>query len=125
MSSLSNRKPVPGQRVLVSVAEPWDFESEAGPNRLEARVVSVEPRDGRNACWVLEGDVLLEIGGVSGRSLVMRPRHREQSLDALLDGEKVRVNLGLLSEDEHWASPLSEAKFIIVGSAELAPAMEE
>lgn len=124
MSSLLNRKPVPGQRVLVWVAEPWDFESEAGPNRLEATVVSAELGERRNAGWVLEADVLLEIGGVSGRSLVMRARHREQSLDALFDGEKVRVNVGLLPDGKNCAGRLLEPKLIVVGSAELFPMME-
>lgn len=122
MPNLSSRSPLPDQRVLVSVAEPWDFESEAGPNRFEARFVADETTPGSGAGWVIEVPAHMKAGGVTGRFLVMRPRYQKEPLEALLAGEKVHVNLGLIPEGGDWGSRLSEAIFVIAGTATLSAA---
>ena len=126
MSSLSSRSSSPAQRVLISVAEPWDFESADGTNRLEARLVPGKPRAETSAGWVLEMEENLRAGGVAGRFLVMQPRHQEEPLEGLFAGKKVHVNLGLIPDGgEDWRTKLSDAVLVIVGTATLAGPVEE
>ncbi len=50
MSNLINR--IVGRRISASIGEPWDFESEAGQNRLEGTVIAIS-ESGEYAQWCL------------------------------------------------------------------------
>jgi hypothetical protein len=108
------------KEVVVSVAEPWDFESEAGPNVLRARLVDRTADADGNPAWVVRVDRELQVGERRGRYLVMYARHGEEPLGGLDEGGKVHVNLALIpTADGDWRKHLADAVLAVVGTAQL------
>lgn len=107
------------KEILVTVAEPWDFESEAGPNLLRVWLIGQPLELGGTSARVVRVEREMRVGDRRGHYLVMRARHREEPLDGLVAGRKVPVNLGLIPGEGEWKERLGEATLVIVGTAKL------
>ena len=95
------REPVLGQKIHVGVGEPWDFESPAGPNALEARYVTRVTLPNSLEAWIMESDSVLKApSGAVGRLLVMSARHVGGDLHSLLMGRDLHVNLSVVPEGQ-------------------------
>lgn len=81
-----------GRAIRASIGEPWDFESSAGANKLDGRIVAVA-RLGRGSA-VLREVSPFSLEAVSISRVVARARYvGEDAATLLARGERVPVNL--------------------------------
>ncbi|GHT79673.1 hypothetical protein AGMMS50262_23640 [Bacteroidia bacterium] len=103
------------EKYFISVAEPWDFESPDGQNKVRGSIVSVKS----NQCLVFKSNYDLKFGDVTGDILVLFPRHYGIDFSDLGD-KRLAFNGGLLLKK--YNENLSEkeleenSKFVIIGS---------
>lgn len=67
-----------GLRVLVSISEPWEFQSEVGTGSFEGRIQAI--RSERTVRLVVELTRPLTFGGVTLNDLVATARYVEESV---------------------------------------------
>lgn len=117
------------KNVEVSIGEPWNFESSAGQNRLEATVLSVEiGKSNGNGEEDPEQSVLLEVTpfesetGETVTQLVARARYTDdvaEFVKKLADGEAVSSNLSYSEQVKREDMPEGVSPFLI-GSIRLS-----
>lgn len=117
------------KNVEVSIGEPWNFESSAGQNRLEATVLSVEiGKSNGNGKEDPEQSVLLEVTpfesetGETVTQLVARARYTDdvaEFVKKLADGEAVSSNLSYSEQVKREDMPEGVSPFLI-GSIRLS-----
>lgn len=110
-----------GRAIEVTVGEPWDFESTAGPNRLEGEILSAKiAPEGQS--------VLLKVSpfrtetGQEASVLEASARYQEDIGDLvrrLADGERVPATLDYSAEVSKESMPEGVEAFLI-GSVSLA-----
>lgn len=110
-----------GRAIEVSVGEPWDFESTAGPNRLEGEILSAKiAPEGQSV--ILKVNPFRTETGQEASVLQARARYQED-LDALVrklaDGKKVPATLDYSAEISKESMPEGVEAFLI-GSVSLA-----
>lgn len=113
-------EPLIGRKVSVSVGEPWDFESSAGPNRLEGEVFSVDTSPGSQSVSVRVNPFETETGEkVTVLTASARYTEDVESFVRLLaDGESVSSNLDYSDQVSRERMPEGSHPFLI-GSVRL------
>ena len=82
-----------GRSVSASIAEPWDFESDAGPNRLDGRVMAVSGAgDSVQWCLCAVSEFRKDRNPVTMVGIVDRYAAQDALLQRLARGEKVGAN---------------------------------
>jgi hypothetical protein len=82
-----------GRPLIASIGEPWDFESSAGTNRLEGRVVAVSgPADSVSWCMCVVSEFRTDGNPVTTVGIVRRYVESEPLLQRLRRGERVGAN---------------------------------
>lgn len=103
------------EKYIISVAEPWDFESPDGQNIISGKIISVKS----NQCLIFRSNYNLKFGDVTGDILILFPRHYGFDFSDLED-KRLAFNGGLLLKE--YNENLSEkkleenSKFVIIGS---------
>lgn len=91
------RKSLVGKKVAVSVGEPWNFVSEAGPGTLEGRIVALsEPGTDKDDQWIeLRVTPFLSEEGRKVNRVVAHARYYDESgiVEQLAAGERAPANL--------------------------------
>lgn len=103
------------EKYLISVGEPWDFESQEGQNIIRGSLLSIKS----NQCLVFRSNYHLKFGETEGDVLILTPRHAGNDFSDL-PNELVVINGSLLKIE--YDTELSErellenAKLEIIGS---------
>lgn len=85
-----------GQKIVLSVGEPWDFASPNGSNLIEARVVSFdEERPVKRMVAEAELEVVIP-RKARGTRLIIEARHREGDLSDIALGKRVIVGVAIV-----------------------------
>jgi hypothetical protein len=102
----------------IDIAEPWDFESDAGQNLTRGRLVDIgKARGSDETFWVVRATHDVNARGMSGRTLVLRARHAEAALSQAWAREGIPVSVGLIAkEDEGREDSVATAVLALVGS---------
>jgi hypothetical protein len=110
-----------GRAVEVSVGEPWDFESPAGPNRLEGEILEAKiAPEGQTV--ILKVNPFRTETGQEASVLAASARYQEDLADLvrrLADGERVPATLDYSAEVSRESMPEGVEAFLI-GSVSLA-----
>jgi hypothetical protein len=110
-----------GRTIEVSVGEPWDFETPAGPNRLEGEILSAKiTPEGQTV--ILKVNPFRTETGQEASVLEARARYSEDVGDLmrrLADGERVPATLDYSAEVSQKSMPEGVETFLI-GSVSLA-----
>ncbi len=104
------------KKYYISVGEPWNFDSPDGQNIINGVIVKILSA----WCLLFKADYILDFNGVSGRVLVLYPRHADSNFDDLQkDKEYLAVNGNLLTEEynEYMSEDYlkEKSKFVIIG----------
>jgi hypothetical protein len=103
------------EKFSISVAEPWDFQSQDGQNKIKGKILSIKS----NQCLIFRSNYDLIFGDIRGDILVLFPRHYGVDFSDLED-KRLAFNGGLLLKE--YNENLSEkeleenSKFVIIGS---------
>jgi hypothetical protein len=128
MSNRIDNREIIGRSFIASIGEPWDFESDAGENRLDGRVMAIS-NDDEHVQWCLCKVSPFSRNGhsVNTVGIVRRYASDDRIIDTLLQNGKVGANLIY----DETGSNLSEGKLrdalasgrgcaFLVGTVELA-----
>lgn len=102
------------EKYVISVGEPWDFESLDGQNIVRGGVLSLKS----NQCLIFKASHNLKFDDVESDILILTPRYQDNDFSDLLN-ESIVVNGSLLFKDYGalGEKELQEnAKFVIIGS---------
>lgn len=113
--------------VEISVGAPWDFESEAGPNRLEGTILSIEidvpdSPAGNGQSVNLEVTSFASKAGKTVTHIRATARYtedRESFIEKLANGARVPANLSYSEQAPEEQMPEGSSPFLI-GSLSLA-----
>lgn len=103
------------EKYVVTVAEPWDFESPDGKNIIGGVVLSIV----NSHLLVFKSNYILNFGGVSGDVLILSPRFNGGNFDNIRT-EEIDVNGGLFLDD--YSNGVEESKlkenckFVLIGT---------
>ena len=104
-----------GRAVEVSVGEPWDFDSGAGPNRLEGEILSAKISPEEQSV-VLKVNPFRTETGQDASVLEAKARYREDLADLvrkLADGERVSATLDYSAQVSKESMPEGVEAFLI------------
>lgn len=100
---------------VITIAEPWNFESPDGKNIIKGKILSII----NNHLLIFKANYLLNFDGVSGDILILSPRSKEGNFDNI-ETKEVDVNGGLFLDnfnDEMDAVILKDnCKFVLIGT---------
>lgn len=105
---------IPG-KCIISVAEPWNFESQDGENVIRGSILSIK----NNKCLVFKSNYDLYFGEIKGNILILTPRY--EGIDfSNLDNERLVFNgsilLGEYNNQLTESELFGKSKLVIVGS---------
>lgn len=118
-----------GQKAVISVGSPWNFESTAGQNRLEGQIVSVENAkedSGVKQSVTLEVTPFVAETGKPIARLKAGARYVEDQdnfVKQIAEGHKVPANLSYADQVTKEQMPEGSLPFLI-GSVCLSPAAD-
>lgn len=116
-----------GRQISASIGEPWDFESDAGPNRLEGKVTAVScAADSIQWCLCTVLEFRKDGNSVTTVGIVDRYAEQDALPERLARGERVIANFvydakGRGLTPEYLRSALADKLGLafLVGSAQL------
>ncbi len=107
---MSNKK-----TYVITIAEPWDFESPDGKNIIRGIILSII----NSYLIVFKANYLLDFDGIGGDILILSPRLKDGNFENIATKE-IDVNGGLFlgDYDENFGeSKLKEnSKFVLIGT---------
>jgi hypothetical protein len=102
-------------KYIISVAEPWDFESLDGQNVIKGRILNMKS----NQYLVFKSNHSIQFGEIEGDILILTPRHYGYDFFDFKD-EIIAFNGSILLReyDEQLSENalLENTKFVIIGS---------
>lgn len=98
-----------GKKIVLSVGEPWDFESPDGTNLIEAEVVAF---DGMGLVAEADHEVFVPDKRLRGTRLVMKTRYYGSRLSDLALAKNVMVGVAVVPSGKSDKA----AKYALIGS---------
>ena len=103
------------EKFVISVGEPWNFESIDGQNIIKGSVIEIL----NDKCLIFKANNCLEFNQAIGNVLILSPRSKDENFNNL-SNKSVTINGGLLLLDYNKDLLESElknnSKFVIIGS---------
>ncbi|WP_026714016.1 hypothetical protein [Flavobacterium daejeonense] len=100
---------------IITIAEPWDFESPDGKNIIRGTILSIID----SVFLIFKTNYILNFGGISGDILILSPRFKDDNFNNVTS-KKISVNGGLFLND--YNTGLEErklkdnSKFVLIGT---------
>lgn len=105
------------RKYLISVGEPWDFNSPDGQNIINGVIFKILS----DTCLIFKANYTLNLKEVSGKLLILYPRYAESNFSNLQNGDGyVPINGNILLKE--YNESMNEdflkdnSKFVIIGS---------
>jgi len=100
---------------IISVSEPWDFESPDGQNIIKGKLNIISEKSA-----IFKANYEIELEQIKSNILIIRPRYENESFKQLKKDNILPINAGILNsndiKDISKNEITSQSVFVIVGT---------